>query len=393
LATFCHDLGKGRGGDHSVIGAEIAERLCRRFGLSEATTETVRWLVLHHLLMSDTAFKRDIDDPKTVQDFVLKVQSPERLKLLLVLTAADIRAVGPGVWNGWKGQLLRDLYHGASAAMQTGDFAGRQAARAEAARKRLAEALAAEPEGSWSAAEIDAYLERHVPRYCVGLPFEEQLQHARLIRAADLADAKLTIDFRVDTFRARSEVLIYTADHPGLFLEIAGALAVSRASIVDAHVFTTSDGMALDVLGFQDAETARAIDDPARLERIRRNIERALADPLWLERELARRGPPIRTRMFEVEPRVLVDNSASRTLSVIEVNGRDRPGLLYDLAKALKDLGVVIQSAHIATYGERVVDVFYVKDVFGMKLVAKSKLAQVEKRLLEALAGPAPAAA
>ena len=392
LATFCHDLGKGRGGDHSVIGAEIAQRLCRRFGLSDATTETVCWLVLHHLLMSDTAFKRDIDDPKTVQDFVLKVQSPERLKLLLVLTAADIRAVGPGVWNGWKGQLLRDLYHGASAAMQTGDFAGRQAARAEAAKKRLAEALASEAEGAWPAAEIEAYLERHVPRYWVGLPFEEHLRHVRLIRAADAGGAKLTIDFRVDRFRARSEVLIYTPDHPGLFLEIAGALAVSRASIVDAHIFTTSDGMALDVLGFQDAESAQAIDDPPRLERIRRNIERALADPLWLERELARRGPPTRTRMFEVEPRVLVDNTASRTFSVIEVNGRDRPGLLYDLAKALKDLGVVIQSAHIATYGERVVDVFYVKDVFGMKLVAKSKLARVEKRLLEALAGPAPAA-
>jgi len=387
LATFCHDLGKGRGGDHSVIGAEIAERLCRRFALAEATTETVRWLVLHHLLMSDTAFKRDVDDPKTVQDFVAKVQSPERLKLLLVLTAADIRAVGPGVWNGWKGQLLRDLYHAASAAMQTADFGDRQAARAEAARKRLAETLATLPDEPWSAAEIEAYLERHVPRYWLGLPLDQQLRHARLIRAADVAGAKLTIDFRVDRFRARTEVVIYTADHPGLFLEIAGALAVSRASIVDAHIFTTSDGMALDVLGFQDAETAQAIDDPSRLERIRRNIERAIADPSWLERELARRGPPARTRLFEVEPRVLVDNAASRTFSVIEVNGRDRPGLLYDLAKALKELGVVIQSAHIATYGERVVDVFYVKDVFGMKITSKSKLARVEKRLREALAG------
>ncbi len=392
LATFCHDLGKGRGGDHSAIGAEIAERLCRRFGLPEATTETVCWLVRHHLLMSDTAFKRDLDDPKTIQDFVAQVQSPERLKLLLVLTAADIRAVGPGVWNGWKGQLLRDLYHGAAAAMQTGDAAGWHAARIRAARERLARALADLPEGPWSAAEIEAYLERHPPRYWVGLPLDEHLRHARLIRAADAAGTRLTIDFRFDRFRSRSEVLIYTADHPGLFLEIAGALAVSRANIVDAHIFTTSDGMALDVLGFQDAETAQAIDDPARLERIRRNIERSLQDPLWLERELARRAPPSRTRLFTVEPRVLVDNAASRTHSVIEVNGRDRPGLLYDLAKALKDLGIVVQSAHIATYGERVVDVFYVKDVFGMKITAKSKLARVERRLLAVLAGPVAAA-
>ncbi|MCX8101356.1 MAG: [protein-PII] uridylyltransferase [Geminicoccaceae bacterium] len=387
LATFCHDLGKGRGGDHSEIGAEIAERLCRRLGTSEAVTETVRWLVRHHLLMSDTAFKRDLDDPKTVQDFVAVVQSPERLRLLLVLTAADIRAVGPNVWNGWKGQLLRDLYDAASAVMQSGDALGLRAARAEAARRKLAQALAQLPDGPWSREEIEAHLERLDPRYWVGFPLEDQLRHAALMRTADRTGARLTVDFRVDTFRARTEVVIYTADHPGLFLEIAGALAVSRASIVDAHILTTSDGMALDVLGFQDAESAQAIDDPPRLERIRRNIERALADPLWLERELARRGPPTRTRLFEVEPRVLVDNAASRTLSVVEVNGRDRPGLLYDLAKALKELGIVIQSAHIATYGERVVDVFYVKDVFGMKITSKSKLARVERRLREVLVG------
>ena len=387
LATFCHDLGKGRGGDHSEVGADIAERLCRRLGTGEAVTDTVRWLVRHHLLMSDVAFKRDLDDPKTIQDFVAIVQSPERLRLLLVLTAADIRAVGPNVWNGWKGQLLRDLYNAASTVMQTGDAEGLRAARAEAARTKLAGALTTASEEPWTAEQIAAYEERFDPRYWVGFPLEEQIRHAALIRNADRIGAKLTIDFRVDTFRARTEVVIYTADHPGLFLEIAGALAVSRASIVDAHIVTTTDGMALDVLGFQDAESAQAIDDPPRLERIRRNIERALADPSWLERELARRAPPTRTRLFEVEPRVLVDNAASRTLSVIEVNGRDRPGLLYDLAKALKELGIVIQSAHIATYGERVVDVFYVKDVFGMKITSKSKLARVEKRLREALAG------
>ncbi|MCS7268784.1 MAG: [protein-PII] uridylyltransferase [Geminicoccaceae bacterium] len=385
LATFCHDLGKGRGGDHSRIGAELARGLCRRLGVSEAATETVAWLVRHHLLMSDTAFKRDLDEPKTIADFVSVVQSPERLKLLLVLTVADIRAVGPQVWNGWKGQLLRDLYNAAAELMATGEL-GRPTARAEAARQRLAHALANLPE-PWSADEIARYAERHDPRYWVSFSHEELLRHAHLVRAADRADAKLTIDFRVDTFRSRTEVIIYTPDHPGLFLEIAGALALSRASIVDARIFTTSDGMAFDVLGFQDAETARAIDEPERLERIRRNIERALADPRWLERELARRAPSPRLRLFEVEPRVLVDNAASRTLSVIEVNGRDRPGLLYDLAKALKDLGIVIQSAHIATYGERVVDVFYVKDVFGLKVTAKSKLARVEKRLLEVLAG------
>ena len=169
-------------------------------------------------------------------------------------------------------------------------------------------------------------------------------------------------------------------------MRIAGALALSGASIVDAHIFTTQDGMALDVLGFQDADSRSAIEDPSRLERISRNIERALGGEIWLDKALkGRRSLPARTDVFQVEPRVLIDNNASRTMSVIEVNGRDRPGLLFDLARTLKDLGLVINSAHISTYGERVVDVFYVKDVFGMKVTHRAKLQRIQKGLTEAL--------
>ena len=386
VALFLHDIGKGRGGSHAEVGAVIARKLCPRFGLLPEETETVVWLVRHHLLMSDTAFRRDLEDLKTIQDFVEVVQSPERLKLLLVLTVCDIRAVGPNVWNGWKGQLLRELHGEAEAALQSGDPRGRRASRANAAKVELAQALLAEPDVWWTQERIDRHLARHDPRYWLGFATEDLVRHARLIQHTESQSLPIGIDFRVDKFRARSELLLYAPDHPGLFMKVAGAIALGGASIVDAHIFTTTDGTALDMLGFQDAGKQAAVDDPERFQRIRDNLIRALSGEIWLEKALAgRRSLPARADVFRVEPRVLLDNNASRTHTVIEVNGRDRPGLLFDLAKALKELGLVISSAHISTYGERVVDVFYVKDVFGMKVTVRSKVMKVQKQLTEAL--------
>ena len=386
VAVFFHDIAKGRGGDHSIQGEAVAKRLCPRLGLPDSATETVAWLVRNHLVMSRFAFKRDSEDPQTIQDFVAIVQSPERLKLLLLLTVTDIRAVGPNVWNGWKGQLLRELYQEAAAAMATGDPQGRRARRIENAKGKLGQALRTLPVDPWPAQAVEDHLARHDPRYWLGLPTEEHLRHALIVGKADAERAPLAVDFRTDEFRARTDLLLYAADHPGLFMKVAGALALSGVSIVDAHIFTTVDGMALDTLGFQDASTRLAVIDAARLGRIRENIERALRGEIWLEKELAgRRTLPKRADVFEVEPRVLIDNNASRTHSVIELNGRDRPGLLFALAKTLKDLGLVIHSAHISTYGERVVDVFYVKDVFGLKIAHRSKMQRVQKQLAEAL--------
>jgi [protein-PII] uridylyltransferase len=382
VALLFHDLGKARGGDHSEIGAQMVRRAGPRLGLSDEQIETVSWLVRHHLLLSRVAFKRDIEDPKTVSDLVEVIQSPERLRLLLVLTAADIRAVGPNVWNGWKGQLLRDLYHEADAAIAGGDASGRRRDRVEAAKRALAETL-----GDWPAAERERFLARHDPRYWIGFDLATHRRQALLVRDAEASARPLTLDFSSDRFRARTEVVLFAPDHPGLFMKVAGALALSGASIVDARIFTTTDGMALDSFGIQDVQERGAIDDPARLERIRQNVERALAGEIWLDRALAgRRSLPRRADVFEVEPRVLIDNGASRTHTVLEINGRDRPGLLYELAKTLKDLGMVISSAHISTYGERVVDVFYVKDVFGLKITQPAKMRQVQRGLSVALA-------
>ena len=380
-AALFHDLGKGRGGDHSEIGGELVEQAGPRLGLSHEQIETVAWLVRHHLLLSRVAFKRDIEDPKTVADLVDLVQSPERLRLLLVLTAADIRAVGPGVWNAWKGQLLRELYHEAETALASGDWTGRASQRIETKKKALAHELRA-----WPDDEIGAFVERQDPRYWLGFETAAQVRHARLIHAAEARQAKLALDFQVDHFRARTEMVLFALDHAGLFMKTVGALSVSGVSIVDARIFTTADGMALDSFGIQNADDLSAVDDEQRLARIRTNVEKSLAGEIALDQALAaRRSLPSRTEAIEVEPRVLVDNAASRTHTVIEVNGRDRPGLLYHLAKALKELGLVISSAHISTYGERVVDVFYVKDVFGLKVVQPTKIKRIQRELSKAL--------
>jgi [protein-PII] uridylyltransferase len=392
VAMLFHDLGKGRGGDHSEIGARMVERTGPRLGLSAEQVETVAWLVRHHLLLSRTAFKRDADDPKTVSDVAEVIQSPERLRLLLIMTAADIRAVGPNVWNGWKGQLLRTLYHETDAALAGTAAGGGRKERIAAAQRALAEALT-----GWPADAVRAFIERQDARYWLSFTTDVHRRHAALVRTAETEGKRLTLDFQVDRFRDRTEMLLFTPDHPGLFMKVAGAIALSGASIVDARIFTTADGMALDSFGLQNAADRAAVADGARLQRIRRNIEQVLEGKVWLDQALAgRKSLPARTEVFKVEPRVLIDNNASRTHTVIEVNGRDRPGLLYDVAKSLKDLGLVISSAHISTYGERVVDVFYVKDVFGLKVAQPSKLRQIQRQLIASLAGagaPAPAPA
>ena len=381
LAVFLHDIAKGRGGDHSTIGAHIAMKLAPRLGFTGEETETVAWLVQHHLAFSNTAFKRDIGDPKTVSDFVQLVQSPERLRLLLVLTVADIRAVGPKVWNGWKGQLLRELYYQAEALMTLGAGLGAQAERVAAAQARLRDLLP-----DWPEAAIKSFQDRNYPAYWLSLDADAQARHARLVRAADESGERLKIETRIDNFRAVTELTLYAPDHHGLFAGVAGAMAVSGASIVDARVFTTSDGMALDTFWIQTTD-GRAFDEPERIAKLAATIARTLTGGFRPSRALAKRpSVPARTAVFRVEPRVLIDNRASNTFTVIEVNARDRQGLLHDITRTLAEQRLSIGTARISTFGERAVDVFYVKDLFGLKIVQPQRLEAIKAAMLAALA-------
>jgi [protein-PII] uridylyltransferase len=392
LALLLHDVAKGRGGDHSELGAEIALGLCPRLGLDDWETETVSWLVLHHLLMSRTAFKRDIDDPKTVADFTATVQSPERLRMLLILTNADIAAVGPGVWNAWKDGLLSELFYRALEAMEMvgGQPAQRSQVRVETAKLKLREAL-----HDWDTATRETYIARGYSDYWLAFDTDDHVRHFALMQEADGLGKTLCVAVRAHPSRDVTELTIYAPDHPGLFAHIAGAIALSGASIVDAKVLTLANSMALDVFRIQDF-SGRPFDNPERVERLKRRIEAALAGRLTLERELEKarlRMVSGRTSLFKVPPRVIFDNRASAQATVIEVNGRDRPGFLHDVTSTLTGLGLQIVSAHISTYGQRVVDVFYVKDVFGLKVEQPTKLARIEDELLRSMATPEELAA
>lgn len=385
VAVLLHDIAKGRGGDHSVTGGVIARKLGPRLGLNEWESETVTWLVEQHLSMSRTAFKRDVDDPKTISDFVEIVQSPERLRLLLILTVADIRAVGPGVWNGWKAQLLRDLYYSAMETMAGGATAEVRSKRVDRAKQRLSDELA-----DWPAADIEEHIAKGYDDYWLCYDEVAHAHHARMIALADAKGRDITIEDRIDQERQVTEVVIYTHDHPGVFARIAGAMSLTNATIVDARISTLANGMALDTFWIQDAE-GDIFKKPESLKRLKRRINDALKGKLQTSRELKRvreRAIPSRTRVFKVPPRVLIDNSVSAKYTVIEVNGRDRQGFLSDVTGALTGIGLQIASAHISTYGERVVDVFYVKDVFGLRVEHDGKIKQIKQTLLEAIAPP-----
>jgi [protein-PII] uridylyltransferase len=376
LAVLLHDIAKGRGGDHSEIGEQIALKLGPRLGLSAEETETVAWLVRWHLLMSSTAFKLDIGDPQTIGNFVERVQSPERLKLLLVLTVADIRAVGPKVWNGWKAALLRELYHRAIEVISGGLSGEGQDSRAAAAQAAVRRLLP-----DFSEPEFATFVSRGYPFYWLCFDPATHARHARLMREAEASGAPLTVEKRVDPDRSVTEITLYTADHPGLFSRIAGALAVSGANIVDAKIMTMSNGMALDIFWVQDS-AGGAFDRPDKLAKLAVVFENVLTGDLKPHRELARPPAfPSRTQVFTVTPRVLLDNKASASHTVIEVNGRDRPGLLFELTRALTGLNLQVSSAKISTYGEKVVDVFYVKNLFGHKIDHSAKLAEIQRTL------------
>ncbi|WP_298281458.1 [protein-PII] uridylyltransferase [Acidocella sp.] len=382
MAMVMHDIAKGRGGDHSVLGAELALTVCPTLGLSAEETEMVSWLVLHHLLLSQTAFSRDIDDPKTILDLADTIQSPERLRLLLILTVADIRAVSPKVWNGWKATLLRELYARVAEVLEGGLSTTERDTRIARVKDVVAELLA-----DWTPAERDDFLSLGYPSYWLGFDPESIERHARMIRDARARHAPLTVQTEPLPARAVTEVVVYTADHAGLFSRIAGALAIAGASIVDARIHTLTDGMALDTFWIQDA-MGGPFDTPHRLARLATLIEQALSGRLRLASEIrkaTRSVMPARMRAMHVPPRVVVDNRASNRHTVIEVNGRDRPGLLHDVTAAISDEGLQIASAHVTTYGVRAVDVFYVKDVFGMKVENERKLYQLRQALLTAL--------
>ena len=331
--------------------------------------------------MSETAQMRDLNDFKTILDFCAVVQSVERLKLLIILTVADIRAVGPGVWNGWKGQLLRTLYTEAEPVLTGGHTAVSRRERVLEAQNMFFERIP-----FWTEEQRKAYASRHYDAYWLGTSTDKQVKHAELIAKA--SPKSVVTSFETDSFTAITDLTIYTPDHPRLLALITGACAAAGANIAGAQIFTTTDGMALDTILIQ-REFVEEEDERRRAERIAELVRKALRGELWLKEAVARAyKPQQRIKAFTVEPRVIIDNNSSNRFTVIEINGLDRIGLLYDLTEALYKLNLNIASAHVTTFGEKAIDVFYVTDLTGAKLENATRHAQIEHAMASILTHP-----
>jgi [protein-PII] uridylyltransferase len=378
VAVLLHDIAKGRGGDHSVLGAEVARRLCPRFGLDEKETDLVAWLVRHHLLMSHVAQKRDLSDPKTIEDFVAQVQSLERLRYLAILTAVDIRAVGPGTWNSWKGQLLGELYDAAQERLRLGHKSTGRKERVAAKKEAVARLLG---EAEHLVDSVGALLG---DAYWIAEPEDIIASNLLQYDAARAADEPLSIHCEPDEVRGATRVNVIAADHPGLFYRMAGGIHLAGANIIDARIHTARSGYAFDNFLVQD-QHGQPFREAAQIERIKKGIRDALLAKVELVPKLAAR-PPVhaRARAFEVAPRVGFDNDASNNFTVIEVTARDTPALLNRLAYALYKANLIVHSAHITAYGEAAADTFYVTDLTGAKVKSRERLAEIEAALLKA---------
>jgi [protein-PII] uridylyltransferase len=380
VTVLLHDIAKGRPEDHSVAGAKVARRLCPRLGFNAADTELIAWLIEQHLTMSTVAQSRDLSDRKTIENFAAVVQSVEQMKLLTILTTADIRGVGPGVWNGWKAQLLRTLYYETEPVLTGGFSEVNRAQRIAAAQAEFRNSFA-----DWPSDLLDAYVARHYPAYWLKVDLARKQRQARFIRASEEAGHKLAINVGFDEARGVTELTILAPDHPWLLSIVAGACASAGANIVDAQIYTTTDGKAVDTVSIS-REYERDEDEGRRATRIGETIEDALEGKLKLPDVVAKRSSGKgKLKAFMVEPEVDINNNWSDRYTVIEVSGLDRPGLLYQLTTAISKLNLNIGSAHVATFGERARDVFYVTDLMGAQVTAPTRQAAIKRALVHLL--------
>ncbi len=377
IALLFHDIGKGLENDHSIEGEKIVTDLNQRFSLSVNEKKKIAWLVRNHLVMSDYAQKRDLSDSKTIKDFSKKVMDKENLDLLYILTICDIRGVSPEAWNSWKSSLLESLY------LQTLEIVY-QDKNIETKKQKIGKAqisLRAELKGQKEHI-IKQELSRHFEAYWLVLDQETHQIVAKLIRS--LGKERLQIELANDEKRKLTKIIFVMEDHPGIFSRLAGSLAISSSSVVDAKTFTSRDGIAIFVFWIQDAYGDTY--DSSKMKKLLETVKSSLAGK-FVTKSILEKSDKItqREREFKVPTKVLFDNDGSQYQTIIEVDTRDRVGLLFDLTNTLFRNQVTIRSAVIATYGEQAVDTFYVNDLFGDKIISNSKLEKLEKELLLSL--------
>ncbi len=380
IAAFLHDIGKGRKQDHSIIGANIAEKVCLRLGMKKNEIEQVSWLIKYHLYMSDVAQKRDLYDIKTIVDFASIVKNQTNLDNLLALTVADIMSVGPNIWNAWKSGLLKTLY------LQTTDyFNGENKSEQKSINAKFeAQDKFIEHVSDWPKKLINSYLARFSDSYWLTTSLEDQIRHAQILRDKDSKDISLEIFGAKNEQNNTTSITLIGPDYPNLLATLAGACLLLDANIVDAQIETTVDGIAIDTISVSREFNDQ--DEDRRIGKISQIIKDSLGGALSLDLELSKKKKNIQhEKTFKVRNKINITNEVSNNSTVVEVEARDKPGLLFQITNILKETNINIKSAHIVTFGERANDVFYITNLFGEKIDSEEKLNRIRDLILRSL--------
>ena len=385
VAMLLHDIAKGRKGDHSENGALIASVVCPRLGLSKEETKTVEWLILYHLLMSKTAFRYELGDARVIKSFVDKVKSVERLKLLLVLTVADIKGVGPEIWNDWKGSLITELYSKSFDMLQKDNVNE----TIKTPKKSFEIFLI---ENGLSNSDAKKYCSYYYNNYWEIFKLSRIINHYEIFRNMYKDSKKFKVHLFDESKLKATELLVIAPDHHGLFSLISGLVSASGYDVVNAKIITRSDGYALDTFFIQNKNRQPIIEEHSK-KKLLKIISQGLEGNFNVEKALNKRWEeiPARFRAIKAPTRVIIDNNMSDEYSILEIKCKNAPGVLYRITKVITSLGLQINTANVSTYGDRVVDIFYIKDAFGLKIDNNKSMDKVIMSILKTLEETDPA--
>ncbi|MRR57808.1 MAG: HD domain-containing protein, partial [Deltaproteobacteria bacterium] len=382
LAVLLHDIGKGEGGNHSEKGAEMMPTIARRLGLTKEDSERLEFLVRNHLSFAHIAQRRDLHDEKMIIQFAQQMGTSETLKMLYLLTYADLKAVGPDIWTAWKAMLMEELYEKSFAVLERGDFKYEVGSdRVKKVRKKVLELLADE----YPAALVKEELKALSVRNLLANPAAIIADEVRMLLA--LTDSPFLSKVHHAADGSYSNVTICTLDVPGLFSMITGVMAANGMNILGAQIHTSSNGKVLDVLQVNSPQ-GFIFTEPARWERMEKDLLQVIQGKIQVKALVEKRRPP-NVLIEKVKPRfptvIEIDNEVSADYTVIDIYTHDKVGLLYWITSTLTTLGLYIGVAKISTKVDQVADVFYVKDIFGQKLTSPEKLAEIKQRLFAAI--------
>ncbi len=383
VAMLLHDIAKGKKGDHSENGSLIASKICPRLGLNKEETKMVEWLVLHHLLMSKTAFRYELGDPKVIKNFAKQIRSIDKLKSLLALTVADIRGVGPDVWNDWKGALIKELYIKTYDLLKPPQEISKITEPLKSSKELLIRYL---NNKGVNDLDIKTYCSKFYNNYWGTFNLPSVVNHYEIFTSMKNSSKKLEVYLSNDSKLKATELLVITPDHHGLFSQISGLVASSGYDIVSAKIITRSDGYALDTFFLQNKER-KPISDINLRKKLIETITKGLEGNFNIEKALNIKWKeiPARFRAVKAPIRVIIDNKTSDQYTILDIKCKNAPGVLYKITKIITSLGLQINTANVSTYGDRVVDIFYLKNAFGSKVDDNTTIEKVKNSILKEL--------